>query len=268
MACAGSLVAFSSVEKEIHSMTNDSIARSLSGQVAVVTGGAQGIGLGIAQHLAADGCKVVVWDVNMQALNHIGFTATFSTQVDVASRASVEAAVAATVDAVGPIDILVNNAGVNGPVLPVWDYPDDAWDKVMAIDLTGVFYCCRSVVPQMRARGYGRIINVASIAGKEGMPGIAAYSAAKAGVIGFTKAFAKELSDSGVTVNAIAPVITETDLFKEMTAEHIANAKAKIPMGRFLKINEIAAMVAFIASPECSFTTGFTFDLSGGRATY
>jgi NAD(P)-dependent dehydrogenase (short-subunit alcohol dehydrogenase family) len=249
-------------------MTNIPIARSLSGQVAVVTGGAQGIGLGIAKRLAADGCKVVVWDVNLQPLADSGFMADFSTHVDVANRASVEAAVAATIDAVGPIDILVNNAGVNGPVLPVWDYPDDAWDKVMAIDLTGVFYCCRAVVSQMRERGYGRIINVASIAGKEGMPGIAAYSAAKAGVMGFTKAFAKELPGSGVTVNAIAPVITETDLFKEMTAEHIANAKAKIPMGRFLKINEIAAMVAFIASPECSFTTGFTFDLSGGRATY
>jgi NAD(P)-dependent dehydrogenase (short-subunit alcohol dehydrogenase family) len=249
-------------------MTDISIPRSLSGQVAVVTGGAQGIGLGIAKRLAADGCKVVVWDVNLQALADSSFMADFSMHVDVANRASVEAAVAATIDAVGPIDILVNNAGINGPVLPVWDYPDEAWDKVMAIDLTGVFFCCRAVVSQMRARGYGRIINVASIAGKEGMPGIAAYSAAKAGVIGFTKAFAKELPGSGVTVNAIAPVITETDLFKEMTAEHIANAKAKIPMGRFLKINEIAAMVAFIASPECSFTTGFTFDLSGGRATY
>ncbi len=249
-------------------MTNESSIRGLAGQVAVVTGGARGIGLGLAQRLAAEGCKVVVWDVNTQALDGAGFSPAFAAQVDVASRASVEAAVAATVQAVGPIDILVNNAGVNGPVLPVWDYPDDAWDKVLAIDLTGVFYCCRAVVGQMRERGGGRIVNVASIAGKEGMPGIAAYSAAKAGVIGFTKAFAKELAGSGVTVNAIAPVITETDLFKEMTAEHIASAKAKIPMGRFLQIPEIAAMVAFVASPECSFTTGFTFDLSGGRATY
>ena len=178
--------------------SNDSTNQRLAGQVAVVTGGARGIGLGIAQRLAAEGCKVAVWDVATQALDGAGFTPAFATQVDVASRASVEAAVAATVAAVGPIAILVNNAGVNGPVMPVWDYPDDAWDKVLAIDLTGVFYCCRAVVPQMRERGWGRIVNVASIAGKEGMPGIAAYSAAKAGVIGFTKAFAKELTDSEI----------------------------------------------------------------------
>ncbi len=168
----------------------------------------------------------------------------------------------------GRLDILVNNAGINGPVAPVWDYPPDAWDRVLAVDLTGVFYCCRVAVPRMRAAGYGRIVNVASIAGKEGVPGIAAYAAAKAGVIAFTKSIARELVESGVLVNCIAPVITETDLFNEMTPEHIAASKAKIPMGRFLKIEEIAAMVAWVAGPECSFTTGFTFDLSGGRATY
>lgn len=239
---------------------------SLKGLVAVVTGGARGIGLGIAQRLAADGCQVAVWDLQLGTLQD--FKPAFATEVDVSNRASVEAAVVATQQALGPIDILVNNAGVNGPVMPVWDYPDDAWDKVMAVDLTGVFYCCRAVLPSMRARGWGRIVNVSSIVGKEGMPGIAPYSAAKAGVIGFTKAVARELAGTAITVNAIAPVITETDLFKEMTAAHIASAKAKIPMGRFLQIPEIAATVAFIASPECSFTTGFTFDLSGGRATY
>jgi 3-oxoacyl-[acyl-carrier protein] reductase len=239
---------------------------SLQGQVAVVTGGARGIGLGIAQRLHAEGCRVVVWDMN--PLDHASLSPAFSTVVDVANRASVEAAVRATTEAVGAIDILVNNAGINGPVMPTWDYPDEAWDKVLAVDLTGVFYCCRAVLPAMRERGYGRIVNVSSIAGKEGMPGIAAYSAAKAGVIGFTKSVARELAGSGITMNAIAPVITETDLFKEMTAEHIASAKAKIPMGRFLQIPEIAATVAFVVSPECSFTTGFTFDLSGGRATY
>jgi 3-oxoacyl-[acyl-carrier protein] reductase len=166
------------------------------------------------------------------------------------------------------VDILVNNAGVNGPVVPSWDYPLDAWDRVIAVDLSGVFYCCRAVLPGMRERGHGRIINVASIAGKEGVPGIAPYSAAKAGVIGLTKSIAREVTDCGVLVNAVAPVITETELFKEMTEQHITNMKAKIPMGRFLKIDEIAAMVAFIAGPDCSFTTGFVFDLSGGRADY
>jgi NAD(P)-dependent dehydrogenase (short-subunit alcohol dehydrogenase family) len=242
--------------------------RALRGQVAVVTGGARGIGLGIAKRLSDDGCRAVVWDVNAFSADAGDFAPEFSTRVDVSDAASVKNAVAATVEAMGPIDIMINNAGINGPVMPVWEYTDADWARVLAIDLTGVFYCCRAVVPQMRERGYGRIINVASIAGKEGMPGIAAYSAAKAGVIGFTKALAKELANSGVSVNAIAPVITETDLFKEMTAEHIASAKGKIPMGRFLQIPEIAAMVAFVASPECSFTTGFTFDLSGGRATY
>jgi 3-oxoacyl-[acyl-carrier protein] reductase len=246
----------------------DTPATSLHGQVAVITGGARGIGLGIGKRLAAQGCKVAVWDVALQALEGCGFAPAFATTVDVTRRDSIEAAVAATVAALGPIDILVNNAGINGPVMPVWDYSDAAWDQVLAVDLTGVFLCCRAVVPQMRERGHGRIVNIASIAGKEGMPGIAAYSAAKAGVIGFTKAFAKELAGSGVLVNAIAPVITETDLFKEMTPEHIASAKSKIPMGRFLLVEEIAAMVAFVAGPECSFTTGFTFDLSGGRATY
>ena len=170
--------------------------------------------------------------------------------------------------ATGRVDILVNNAGINGPVHPTWEYPPEAWDQVVAVDLTGVFHCCRAVVPTMRAAGYGRIVNVASIAGKEGGPGISAYAAAKGGVIAFTKSLAKELTPSNVLVNAIAPVITETDLFKEMTPEHITAMKAKIPMGRFLRIDEIAAMVAWIASPECSFTTGATFDFSGGRATY
>jgi 3-oxoacyl-[acyl-carrier protein] reductase len=240
----------------------------LAGQVAVITGGARGIGLGIAQKLAAEGCQTVVWDQHPQALQDTDFSPVLTLQTDVSNRASVQAAVAATAEALGRIDILVNNAGINGPVMPVWEYPDEAWSKVLAVDLTGVFYCSSAVLPHMRERGYGRIINVASIAGKEGMPGISAYSAAKAGVIGFTKSIARELSGSGILVNAIAPVITETDLFKEMTAEHIASSKSRIPMGRFLLIPEIAAMVAFIAGPDCSFTTGFTFDLSGGRATY
>jgi 3-oxoacyl-[acyl-carrier protein] reductase len=244
--------------------------RRLEGQVAIVTGAVRGIGLGIAQRLAAEGCTIVVWDRDAAAFDaaSAGLTPALCSSVDVADGPGVERAFAATIAATGRVDILVNNAGVNGPVHPTWEYPVEAWDKVIAIDLTGVFHCCRVVLPAMRAANYGRIVSVASIAGKEGGPGIAAYAAAKGGVIAFTKSLAKELAPSNVLVNAIAPVITETDLFKEMTAEHIATMKAKIPMGRFLRVEEIAAMVAFIASPECTFSTGATFDLSGGRATY
>jgi len=153
-------------------------------------------------------------------------------------------------------------------VVPAWDYPLEAWARVLAVDLTGVFHCCRALVPAMRDRRYGRIVNIASIAGKEGMPGISAYSAAKAGVIGFAKALARELAASGITVNCLTPAITETELFREMTDAHIASAKSRIPMGRFCTVEEIAALTAYVASPECSFTTGAVFDISGGRATY
>jgi len=243
---------------------------TLAGQAAIVTGGARGIGCGIAARLASEGCRVALWDQSFDAFDapSAGFSPTSEHVVDVADYAQVEKAFADTVRALGQIDILINNAGINGPVAPVWEYPPDAWHRVLAVDLTGVFYCSRVAVPHMRARSYGRIVNVASIAGKEGNQGIAAYAAAKAGVIGFTKSLARELVDSGVLVNAIAPAFTETGLMKEMTPEHIALAKSRIPMGRTLKITEAAAMVAWIASPECSFTTGFVFDLTGGRATY
>jgi 2-dehydro-3-deoxy-L-rhamnonate dehydrogenase (NAD+) len=243
---------------------------SLQGQIAIVTGAVRGIGLGIARRLAREGAGVVVWDRDAASFDaaQAGFTPMLVQTVDVADRASVDRGFAATMERAARVDILVNNAGINGPVHPSWEYPPEAWDRVIAIDLTGVFYCCRAVLPAMRAANYGRIVNVASIAGKEGGPGISAYAAAKGGVIAYTKSLARELSPSNVLVNAIAPVITETDLFKEMTQEHITAMKAKIPMGRFLTIDEIAAMVAWIASPECSFTTGATFDLSGGRATY
>jgi NAD(P)-dependent dehydrogenase (short-subunit alcohol dehydrogenase family) len=246
------------------------MSERFEGQVAIVTGAARGIGLGIASRLAHDGCSVVIWDRDLRPFEAAiaGFSPAAMHTVDVSDAVSVERGFAATLADVQGVDILINNAGVNGPIAPVWEYPLDAWDRVLAVNLTGVFNCCRVAVPRMRAARYGRIVNVASIAGKEGNPGIAAYSAAKAGVISFTKSLAKELADSGVLANCIAPVITETELFKEMTPEHIAAMKAKIPLGRFLKIDEIAAMVAWIASPECSFTTGATFDLSGGRATY
>lgn len=243
---------------------------SLTGLTAIVTGAARGIGLGIAQRLTADGARVAIWDLDLRPFDptRAGFVPVLAQQVDVTNRIGVDEAFATACKALGKVDILVNNAGINGPVAPVWEYPPEAWDRVIAADLTSVFYCCRAAVPHMRERESGRIINIASIAGKEGMPGIAAYSAAKAGVIGFTKALARELIDRGVLVNCVAPVITETELFKEMTPEHIAAAKSRIPMGRFLTIPEIAALVAWIASPECTFTTGFTFDVSGGRATY
>ena len=243
---------------------------TLQGQVAIVTGGARGIGRGIATRLAREGARVVIWDRDPEAFDEAaaGFTPAALVAVDVADATSVERGFAVTTERADRLDILVNNAGVSGPVAPVWEYPLEAWDRVLAVDLTGVFYCCRAVVPKMRAAGYGRIVNVSSITGKEGSPGIAAYASAKAGVIGFTKSLARELVGSGVLVNCIAPVITETDLFKEMTPEHIAAAKAKIPMGRFLTVDEIAAMVAWVAGPECSFCTGATFDLSGGRGTY
>lgn len=242
----------------------------LDGQVAIVTGAARGIGYGIAERLAAEGAKVIVWDRDLSPLDSSGsrFSPAAAEIVDVADYSSVERAFSAAVEAFGKVDILVNNAGVNGPVAPAWEYSLEDWDRVVAIDMTGVFYCCRVAARHMRERGYGRIITVASIAGKEGVPYIAAYSAAKAGVIGFSKALAKELCDAGVTVNCIAPALTETELMREMTEDHIERMRAKIPMGRFVKIEEIAAMCAFVASPDCSFTTGFVFDVTGGRATY
>jgi 2-dehydro-3-deoxy-L-rhamnonate dehydrogenase (NAD+) len=243
-----------------------STERYLDGQVAVVTGGLRGIGQGIARQLEHRGAKVVVWDWADDLPT--GFTPDLITKTNVADFASVENAFAQTIKTFGKVDILVNNAGINGPVVQTTDYSLEDWDRVIAIDLTGVFYCTKVVLKHMRTRKSGRIINVASIAGKEGVPGIAPYSAAKGGVIAFTKAVAKEVVTEGILVNCIAPALVETELFAEMTPEHIASMRAKIPMGRILQIEEVARMVSWIAGPECSFTTGFAFDLTGGRATY
>jgi 3-oxoacyl-[acyl-carrier protein] reductase len=245
-----------------------STGTGIDGQVAIVTGAARGIGLAIARRLSADGCRVVVWDRDLAPLARSGFVPAASDTVDVTDYGSVESAFAAATARFGKVHILVNNAGVNGPVVPAERYPLDDFARVLAVDLTGVFHCCRAAIAHMKANGYGRVVNIASIAGKEGMPGISAYSAAKAGVIGYSKAIARELAASGVTVNCIAPAITETELFLEMTREHIDAALARIPMGRFCAPEEIAAIVAFAASPACSFTTGFVFDATGGRATY
>ncbi|UFH48224.1 SDR family NAD(P)-dependent oxidoreductase [Pseudomonas sp. KNUC1026] len=246
------------------------MSSTLQGQTAIVTGGMRGIGLGIARRLHVAGAQVIIWDLNVEhwEAEQAGFEPVLRQAVNVASLASVEAAFAEALAQVGQVQILVNNAGINGPVTPCWEYPPEAWDQVMAVDLNGVFYGCRTVIPHMRERGYGRIVNVASMAGKDGVQFISGYSAAKAGVIAFTKAAAKELAQDGVLLNCVAPAMVETGLMAEMTAEHITASKAKIPMGRFLQIEEIANMVTWIAGPECSFTTGFVFDLSGGRATY
>ena len=238
-------------------------------QTAVVTGGARGIGLGIAKRLRAEGRRVAVWDIDPSPLDaQRQFSPDSTSTIDIADPDSVRGAVERTLAACGPIEILVNNAGVSGPTKPVWKYTMEDWDRVIRVDLSGVFVCCREVIPGMRERGSGRIINVSSIVGKEGNADVSAYSAAKAGVIGLTKSLAKELVDSGVLVNCVAPAMTETDLLREMSDDYIAAVKAKIPMGRLCTVQEIADMVAWIAGPECTFCTGVVFDLAGGRATY
>jgi len=242
---------------------------SAAEETAIVTGGARGIGLAIAKRLAADGRRVAVWDLDLAPLAaHPELPVAHAEAVNVADHAAVAAAAEATIAALGHVDILVNNAGVNGPTRSVWDYPLADWDKVLAVDLSGVFYCCRALLPHMRERQYGRIVNIASVAAKEGSPNAAAYAAAKAGVIGFTKALAKEVIRDGITANCVTPAMAETDLLAEMTPEYIAAIKAKMLMGRLCSVEEIADITAFAASRACSFTTGSVFDVSGGRAMY
>lgn len=240
----------------------------LDGQVAIVTGAARGIGLGIARKLQELGAKAIVWDRDLAPLAGSGFKPVRAEAVDIADYGSVERAFNAAESEFGQIHILVNNAGINGPITPTWDYALEDWDRIVAINMTGVFYGSKIASRHMRAAGYGRILTIASIAGKEGVPNISAYSATKAGVIGFSKALAKELADVGVTVNCIAPAITGTDLLTGMTETHIRNMTAKIPMGRLVQVDEVAELAAWVVSPACSFTTGFVFDITGGRATY
>jgi NAD(P)-dependent dehydrogenase (short-subunit alcohol dehydrogenase family) len=247
---------------------NQMTKTNLDGQVAIVTGAARGIGLAIARLMAERGAKVVVWDRDLKPLNDTDFKPAMAEAVDVADYGSVERAFNNAVAKFGQVHIIVNNAGINGPIAPTWEYPLEDWDRVVAIDMTSVFYASRLAAKHMREKKYGRIVQIASIAGKEGVANICAYSAAKAGVIGFSKALAKELCDAGVTVNCIAPAMTETPLLDGMTEEFIKTMKAKIPMGRFVHVDEIGELAAWIASPACSFTTGFVFDITGGRATY
>ena len=245
----------------------------LSGRFAVVTGGAQGIGRAIVERFLDSGAAVAIWDRDralaektageLKARNRVAAMA-----VDVTKLAEVERAREETTAAFGRIDILVNNAGIAGPNVRTWEYPPEAWAQVMAINLDGPFHCCRALVPGMIAQNYGRIVNIASIAGKEGNPNAPAYSASKAGLIALTKSLGKELADKDIAVNAITPAAAKTAIFDQMTQEHIDYMLAKIPRGRFVLVEEIAALAAFCASADCSFTTGAVFDISGGRATY
>ena len=245
----------------------------LEGRRAVVTGGGQGIGRAIAARLLASGAAVSLWDRDRPTVEATRDELAERGQVhalavDVTDLRAVEAARDATDDALGGIDILINNAGIAGPNHMLWEYPVEAWREVIEIDLNGVFHCCRAVVPQMIAQNYGRIVNVASIAGKEGNPSASAYAAAKSGVIALTKALGKELATRDIAVNCITPAAARTRIFDQITQEFVDFMLAKIPRGRFVEVEEIAAMVAWLVSAENSFTTGAVFDLSGGRATY
>jgi 3-oxoacyl-[acyl-carrier protein] reductase len=240
-------------------------------RTAVVTGGAAGIGLAVSERLAASGATVVLWDRDASALARAqaalgGKTATHA--LDVSDAEAVARAAEATIKEQGRVDVLVCSAGITGPNTTTWEYPVAAWRQVIDVNLNGLFYCNRAVVPAMRAQDYGRIVNIASVAGKEGNPNASAYSASKAAVIGLTKSLGKELAKTGIRVNCVTPAAVRTAIFDQMTQQHIDFMLSKIPMGRFGTVNEIAALVCWLASEECSFSTGAVFDLSGGRATY
>jgi 3-oxoacyl-[acyl-carrier protein] reductase len=237
----------------------------------VVTGGARGIGYAVAERFIASGATVAIWDIDptvtAAAAGKLG-SKTLAIVVDLTDEDAVAAATRTTMDAFGQIDILINSAGITGPNMKTWDYAPADFRKVIEVDLVAPFLVCRAVVPLMITAGYGRIVNIASVAGKEGNPNAPAYSAAKAGLIGLTKSLGKELATTGVACNCITPAAAQTEMFAQMSAEHIAYMKSKIPMNRFVRVEEIAAMIAWLSSEECSFSTGAVFDISGGRATY
>jgi NAD(P)-dependent dehydrogenase (short-subunit alcohol dehydrogenase family) len=245
----------------------------LAGRGAVVTGGAQGIGYAIAQRLLASGASVTLWDIDQPLLDSAleslaSYGKVEGRCVELTDEAAVAAASEAAMGWHGRIDILVNNAGITGGNAPTWELAPDIWRRVIEVNLIAPYLTCRALVPYMIDRGYGRIVNIASVAGKEGNPNASHYSASKAGLIALTKSLGKELAKTGVLVNAVSPAAAKTALFDTMTEAHIAFMLSKIPMSRFLEVDEAAAMVAWLASEECSFTTGAVFDLSGGRATY
>ena len=241
------------------------------GRTAIVTGGAAGIGFAVAQRLVASGARVALWDRDAAALAKARSALGGDTLVqalDVADAAGVEAATKATAAAFGRIDALVCSAGITGPNTTTWDYPVDDWKRVFDVNVHGVFLCNKFVVPVMQQRDYGRIVNIASVAGKEGNPNAPAYSASKAAVIGLTKSLGKELAKTGIRANCVTPAAVRTAIFDQMTQQHIDFMLSKIPIGRFGTVDEIAALVAWLATEDCSFSTGAVFDLSGGRATY
>jgi len=240
------------------------------GRTAIITGGASGLGREVARRILAEGGRVSLWDINPQALAEaVGeLVGAHKIAIDVSDRTAVANATAESFDALGRIDILVNSAGITGATASVDQYPIDSWLRVMDVNLNGLFYCCRTVVPHMIANGYGRIVNVASVAGKEGNPNASAYSASKAGVIGFTKSLGKEYATRGVIANALTPATFESPILDQLPQSQVEYMASKIPMGRLGEVHESAAMACFMASEECSFTTASTFDTSGGRTTF
>jgi 2-dehydro-3-deoxy-L-rhamnonate dehydrogenase (NAD+) len=239
-----------------------------AGRNAIVTGGAQGIGRAIVERLAASGARVRIWDRDAKLLSQMVSKSVTGEAIDVTDADAIARGTKSALEAFGKIDVLVNNAGIAGPSMPVVDYPIEEWKRVIDIDLTGPFLCCRAVVPHMTKAGYGRIVNIASVAGKEGNPNAAAYGAAKGGLITFTKSLGKELARSGVLVNCVTPAAAQTAILEQVTPDFAKFMLSKIPMGRFVKVDEIAALACWLASEDCSFSTGGVFDISGGRATY
>lgn len=244
--------------------------KRFSGRVAVITGGASGSGKAVARRIAAEGGQVALWDANEEALRTAKSEtrASLALKVDVADYDSVAGAAKQTYEQLGRLDLLMCSAGITGATAPVENYPIDSWHRVIDINLNGVFYCCRAVIEFMKVNGYGRIVNMSSVGGKEGNPNAAAYAASKSGVLGFTKALGKELATSGILVNAVTPAVFRTPLLEQMPQAQIDYMVSKIPMGRVGEVTEIAALVCWLLSEECSFSTAATFDASGGRATY